>query len=485
MTTDFESLFIDGKWRSAHGEELIAVVNPYTEAEIGQVAEADGEDVSDAVAAARRAFDDGRWARVAVAERVAIVERAAGLLQPRIDDVAALVTSEMGAPIAVSTGIAQRAIETMRFLCTLAIDTRLEEVRLDGGPSAIVREPVGVVAAIAPWNGPFSMAVTKIVTAVLAGCTVVFKPAPETPLDVAFLVDALRDAGLPDGVVNLVTGGALTGRALVASPGVDKVSFTGSTAAGRAIGAVCGQDLKRMQLELGGKSAAIVLDDADPDRVRAGISVGCFFNSGQVCAALSRVLVPRRRYDEILEIVVQAASDWTLGDPFDAATTMGPLVSERQRARVEGYISAGVAEGAALVRGGKRPANLDRGWFVAPTVFANVDNSMRIAREEIFGPVATVIAYDDEEDAIAIANDSDYGLHGAVFTDDLERAKEVAESIRTGTFSVNNFVYNNRAPFGGVKASGVGRDTGREGFESNFELKTINLAPGMESMFQR
>ncbi|MGC4936123.1 aldehyde dehydrogenase [Gordonia sp. DT30] len=482
MPTD--SLFIDGKWRSSQGTDVISVISPSTGLEIGVAADATADDVAAAVAAARNAFDHGSWRHLEMSERVAVVTRAADTLTQRIDEISALVTSEMGVPITLSTAIQTRTVDSMHFLCELAFRTKLQDVRSDGGSTAVVREPVGVVASIAPWNGPFAMAVNKIVTPILAGCAVVFKPAPETPFDVAPLVDALQAAGLPDGVLNVVTGGAATGQALVDSPEIDKVSFTGSTAAGRAIASVCGQNLKGVQLELGGKSAAIVLEDADINTFRAGISKGCFMNSGQVCVALSRVLAPRSRYDEVVQALVAAAGDWKTGDPFDSATTLGPLVTERQRDRVESYVALGIKEGARLVTGGRRPADLDTGWFVEPTVFADVDNSMRIAREEIFGPVVVVIPYDTEADAIAMANDSDYGLHGAVFTEDLDRAAKVAASIRTGTFSINNYVYNNRAPFGGVKASGIGRDSGQEGFESFFELKTINLAPGMEGLYQ-
>lgn len=478
-----ESLFIRGKWAPSYGDDVIDVISPSTEEMIATVGTATESEVGEAVRSARIAFDEGPWRHQSLEERAKVIERAADLLEPHVAEIAHLVTSEMGAPISSTKAIVGRAVETMRFLADLASTTRLEELRDLGVSTAILKEPVGVVGAIAPWNGPFGMAVSKIVTPILAGCSVVFKPAPETPLDVRYLVNALQQAGLPDGVVNVVTGGASTGQALVASRGIDKVSFTGSTAAGRMIGSVCGHDLKRVQLELGGKSAAIVLDDADLDAVRSGLAMGCFFNSGQVCAALSRVLAPRSIYREVVAIVEEAAAQWRIGDPFDPETTLGPLVSHKQRAQVEAYIASGKAAGARIVTGGNRPAGLGKGWYVEPTVFADVDNAMQIAREEIFGPVAVVIPYEDEANAVDIANDSDYGLHGAVFTQDLERAKHIALQIRTGTFSVNNFVYNNRAPFGGVKASGIGRDTGREGFESFFELKTVNLAAGMESYF--
>ncbi|GAA2736689.1 aldehyde dehydrogenase [Actinocorallia aurantiaca] len=475
-------LFIDGQWVS-RTDHLFDVICPSTEERIGQAADASEEDVDTAVRAARRAFEDGPWRRLSVGERAELIERAAELFGVRAEQTGWLVTAEMGVPISTSVMLARRAANTMIAWAELARSTPLTEFRTAGGPTAVVREPVGVCAAISPWNGPVGMAVGKIVPALLAGCSVVYKPAPETPFDIAFLVDALREAGLPAGVLNVVTGGAETGRLLIRHPGVDKVGFTGSTAVGREIGAACGSEFKRVQLELGGKSAAIVLEDAEPDQVRAGLAMGCFFNSGQVCAALSRVLAPRRIYDEVVSWMEQAAGGWVLGDPFDSATTLGPLVSERQRMRVENYIGLGVEAGARLVCGGGRPEQPGKGWFIEPTVFADADNTMRIAREEIFGPVAVVVPYDDPEDAVRIANDSEYGLHGAVFTSDPEKAISVARRIRTGTFSINNFVYNNRVPFGGVKSSGIGRDSGKEGYESFFELKTINLDAGTAPLF--
>jgi aldehyde dehydrogenase (NAD+) len=340
-----------------------------------------------------------------------------------------------------------------------------------------------VVASIAPWNGPFAMAIAKIIPPLVAGCTVVFKPAPETPLDVFLIAEALERAGLPAGVFNLITGGREAGKQLVAHPSIDKVSFTGSTAAGRQIGKECGGSFKRMQLELGGKSAAIIAEDADIGTTMEGLAIGGFFNSGQVCAAFSRVLVPRSRYDEFVGALCATAESFVVGDPVDPQTTMGPLVSERQRARVESYIARGKAEGATLLTGGGRPDGLEKGWFVQPTVFGEVSNQMSIAREEIFGPVVVVIAYDTLDEAIALANDSDYGLHGAIFTASDETAYKVASRIHTGTVSVNKFMYNIEAPFGGVKCSGVGRDTGREAVEAYFELKTVNITPSMEGLY--
>lgn len=469
-------LFIGGKWVDPSTDATIDVITPSTEELLGRMVDASAADVNAAVDSARATFDDGSWSSLDIGERAAIVERAADILDGQVDEIARLVTAEMGAPATVATAMVQGGIATMRFLAGIARNTELVEIReTERGPSAIMKTPVGVVAAIAPWNGPWAMAIGKVVPALLAGCTVVFKPAPETPFDISFLVDALDSAGLVPGAFNMITGGVEAGRALVGHPSVDKISFTGSTGAGREIAETASRTFKRTQLELGGKSAAIVLDDADLDVLARGLRMGCFFNSGQVCAALSRVLAPRSRYDEVVEAVTSAANGWVLGDPFDASTTLGPLVSQRQRDRVEEYIRVGQEEGARLVRGGGRGEENGTGWFVEPTVLADVDNSMRIAREEIFGPVVVVIPYDDEDDAVAIANDSDYGLHGAVFTQDPKRALSIARRVRTGTFSINNFVYNNRVPFGGVKSSGIGRDSGPEGFESYFELKTVNL----------
>jgi acyl-CoA reductase-like NAD-dependent aldehyde dehydrogenase len=473
-----QNLFIDGRWVDSRCSETFQVICPSTEEPIGSAVDASAEDVDLAVSAARRAYDEGSWPRMSVNERVTIIEKAAEILERSTNEQGRLVTSEMGQPISTATALAKRAVGTIDYLIGLARESAAP--RIDEGPAAVVKEPVGVVAGIAPWNGPTGMAVSKIVSPLLAGCTVVFKPAPETPFDVRYLVEALDEAGLPAGALNLVTGGARTGTAMVSHEGVDKISFTGSTAVGRQIGSIAGGQLKRLQLELGGKSAAIILDDADLGVVTRGLAIGCFFNSGQVCAALTRVLAPRDKYDEVVEALKAGAATWVMGDPFDPTTTLGPLAGERHRERVEGYIASAEADGATVALGGGR-GGFDRGWYVEPTVLVGVTNQMKVAREEIFGPVASVIAHDGEDDAVRMANDSDYGLHGAVFTTDPEKALDVSRRIRTGTFSINNFVYNNRAPFGGVKGSGIGRDTGREGFDSYFELKTINLAPGMES----
>jgi acyl-CoA reductase-like NAD-dependent aldehyde dehydrogenase len=479
-----EELLVGGEWRKPGSSARVTVISPSTEEVIGKVPDAGTEDVDAAARAARRAFDEGTWREMPAADRAEILEHALQLMEPQLEEIGTLVTSEMGVPISIAGMLMPGALATGRFFLDVARDIEVSEVRhTQLGPAAVVREPVGVVASIAPWNGPFNMAVAKIMPALAAGCSVVYKPAPETPLDAFYIAEALTRAGVPAGVFNLITGGRDTGRSLVGHPAVDKVSFTGSTAAGREIGRECGASFKRVQLELGGKSAAIVLDDADIQTTMQGLAVGSFFNTGQVCASYSRVLVPRNRHDEMVGALVATAESFVVGDPFDPATTMGPLVSQRQRERVLGYIEAGKAEGAVVATGGGRPAGLDKGWYVAPTVFTGTDNAMRICREEIFGPVAAVLPYDTLDEAIAMANDSDYGLHGAVFTTDDEKAARVARAVRTGTFSVNSFTYNTEAPFGGVKCSGVGRDTGPEAVHAYYELKTVNLTPAMERLF--
>lgn len=475
-TTAQPVLFIDGEWVASEGERRFDAVCPSTEAVVAQVADATAGDVDRAVRAARRAFDEGPWPQLPLEERIAVVTAAAKLVGERADDVGRTITTEMGQPVRTATGITRNFAPTIDFIAEVA--RRAEQVRYDDGPAAVLSEPVGVVAGIAPWNAPISMTAWKILAPLIAGCTVVYKPAPETSFSVRYVVDALAEAGLPAGAVNVVSGLAETGEALASHPAVDKVSFTGSTAVGRRIGALAGEGLKRVQLELGGKSAAVVLDDADLDTVVRGLSIGSFFNTGQVCAALTRVLAPRDRYDEVVDALRAAAGRWVLGDPFDEATTLGPVAGERHRDRIESYIRGAVDAGATVALGGGRPAHLDRGWFVEPTVLTEVTNDMAVAQEEIFGPVVSVIAHDGEDDAVRIANDSDYGLHGAVFTADPERAIGVARRIRTGTFTVNGFLYNNRAPFGGVKASGIGRDTGIEGYLAYRELKTVNLPKG-------
>ena len=395
---------------------------------------------------------------------------------------AEVITKEIGAPIS----FAQRAQVAlpwtmMSAFCTLAESYPWQEVRpgMYGADVHIRREPVGVVAAVVPWNMPQFLIVTKLIPALLAGCAVVLKPAPESPLDAVLLAEIIAEADLPAGVVSVLPGDGSVGEYLVKHPGVDKVSFTGSTAAGKAVAAACATDLKRVSLELGGKSAAIVLADADPAAVAAGVRSASLSNSGQICNALTRILVPARRADEFTDALAAEMTALVVGDPTDPATQIGPLVAKRQQDRVRGYIEAGQAEGARLVTGGSpMPDGIDTGWYVRPTLFADATNSMRIAREEIFGPVLTVISYTDEDDAVAIADDSDYGLAGSVFTGDTERGLGVAARIHTGTFGVNQgYTMDPFASFGGVKGSGYGRELGREGIDGYTDSKSISVAP--------
>ena len=477
-----DKLFIGGEWVAPSSTQTIDVVSPHTEAVIARVAEAREADVDRAVAAARAAFDDGPWPHLPAAERADAMARLLAALQERSAEMATTITAEMGSPISFShMGQVMASNMVLDYFGRLAREYPFEEVR-DGmlGPALVRREPVGVAAAIVPWNVPQFTAMLKLGPALAAGATVVLKPAPETPLDAVLLADAIIAARLPTGVVNIVPAGREVGEHLVRHAGVDKVSFTGSTAAGRRIAAICGEQLKRVTLELGGKSAAIVLDDADLDQTVAGLLPAAMMNNGQACVAQTRVLVSRRRYREVADALATAVGQLAVGDPMDPATIVGPLVAARQRERVEGYIRIGRQEGARVAVGGGRPAGLTRGWYVEPTLFVDADNAMRIAREEIFGPVMAVIPYDDEADAVRMANDSDYGLSGTVWTADVDRGLGVARRVRTGTYTVNNFMMEFSAPFGGFKCSGLGRELGPEGLSAYLEPKTINLPMGYQ-----
>jgi betaine-aldehyde dehydrogenase len=349
-----------------------------------------------------------------------------------------------------------------------------------GGDVIVRREPVGVVAAIVPWNVPQGLIMPKLAPALLAGCSVVVKPAPETPLDSLFMAQILEEAGIPNGVVSVVPADRQVGEHLVRHPGVDKVAFTGSTAAGRRIAAICGEHLKRVSLELGGKSAAIILEDADIPVTIAGLKVASLMNNGEVCAAQTRILAPRTIYDQVVDGLATMVDGLQVGDPFDPTTDIGPLVSQRQQQRVQKYIALGQEEGAKLIVGGVgSPHRMERGWYVRPTLFANADNSMRIAREEIFGPVLVVVPFDDEAEAVRIANDSEYGLAGSVWTRNIDHGMEIARHIRAGSLGINQYSADFAAPFGGFKASGIGREWGREGLESYVEFKQVLAGQGL------
>ena len=471
----YDRFYIGGGWAAPASDATISVVSPHTEEVVGLVPEGTPADIDRAVAAAREAFDNGPWPRMEPAVRASTVGKLADLYAARLNDFAEIITEEMGSPITFSQ-LAQAPQPQMMlsYFAELGKTFTWEDERRGLlGPVTVRREPVGVVAAIVPWNVPQFVLMTKLAPALVAGCTIVIKPAPETPLDSYLLAELIQEAGVPAGVVNIVAAGRETGEHLVSHRGVDKVAFTGSTAAGRRIAAICGEQLKRCSLELGGKSAAVILDDADLAATVGWLEMASLMNNGQACVAQSRILAPRSRYEETVDAIAGMVSGLKVGDPGDPATQIGPLVARRQQDRVEGYIAAGQDEGAKIVTGGSRASGQPRGWYVAPTVFADVDNSMRIAREEIFGPVLAVIPYEDDDDAIRIANDSDYGLAGTVWTTDIERGMSVARRVRTGTYGVNMYMIETCAPFGGYKASGIGRELGPEGLAAYLEYKSI------------
>jgi aldehyde dehydrogenase (NAD+) len=474
---NYEKLFIGGRWVDPASDEKITVISPFSERMVAWVPAGSRADIDCAVAAARDAFDRGPWPRAPLSERIDILRRVSRRLAEQQEEVASTVTEEMGCPITLSRRMqaANPRLMLDSFL-ELAPQYGWSSVRRSNtGQALVTREPVGVVAAVIPWNAPLSAAMIKTAPALLAGCTVVLKPSPEAPLSSYIFAEMLQDAGLPEGVVNVVPTDRDVSEYLVAHRDVDKVSFTGSTAAGRRIASLCGQDLRRVTLELGGKSAALILDDADLDAAIEHIRTLSLRNSGQVCSNKTRIVVSRAREAELKDRLVALLEVMPVGDPADAVTQIGPLVSESQRERVEGYIKCGREEGAKVLVGGGRPANLHHGWFVEPTIFTDVEPSMRIEQEEIFGPVLTVLTFGGEDEAVAIANNSSYGLSGSVFAADAEHALSVARRIRTGTVEVNGNPAGFHAPSGGFKSSGIGRELGPEGFDAYVELKSYGL----------
>ncbi|MFK4865022.1 aldehyde dehydrogenase [Streptomyces sp. CSMPJR101] len=476
-------LFIGGEWTGPLGRDVIEVVSPHTEDVMGQVPHATPADVDRAVEAARRAFDDGPWPRASLAERIEVVTRIKDGIAARHDEIARLISAQNGSPY--SWSVLAQALGAMMVwdaAITVARDFSYEEPR-DGvlGRILVRREPVGVVAAVVPWNVPQFVAAAKLAPALLAGCSVVLKPSPESPLDAYLLAEIARDAGLPDGVLSVLPADREVSEYLVGHPRIDKVSFTGSVAAGRRVMEVAARHLTRVTLELGGKSAAVVLPDADVEATVAGVVPAAWMNNGQACVAQTRILLPRSRYDEFAEAFAAAAGALVVGDPLDPATQVGPLVARRQQRRSLDYIRIGQEEGAKILTGGGRPQGLEKGWYVEPTLFGDVDNTMRIAREEIFGPVICLLPYGDEAEAVRIANDSEYGLSGSVWTADTAHGVDIARRVRTGTYSVNTFSLDMLGPFGGYKNSGLGREFGPEGFGEYFEHKMIHLPAGWEA----
>jgi aldehyde dehydrogenase (NAD+) len=472
-----DRFFIGGEWVAPASNATIDVIDSTNEERYYSVAEAAAADIARAVGAARTAFDEGPWARLSHAERAEYLTAMSAGLAEHADVLGQLWPRETGTIHKVAQYAGRIGSGAIAQYAALADTFPWEEeaAPTTGGKfGLLVREPVGVVGAIIPWNAPVALICHKIGPALLAGCTVVLKSSPEAPGEGYVFAEVAEKIGLPPGVLNVVTADREVSELLVTNPAVDKITFTGSTVAGRRIASLCGERIARCTLELGGKSAAVILDDMDLDVAAKTLARAECAMSGQVCSSLTRIVVSKSRHDEMVEALAAAFGSVTVGDPFDEATQLGPLVSDRQRARVEGYISKGLDEGAKLAAGGGRPA-IERGFYVEPTVFGGVDNSMTIAQEEIFGPVLSVIPSENEQDSVRIANDTIYGLNASVFTNDADRAREVARELRTGTVGHNNFRTDFGMSFGGFKQSGIGREGGKEGLLPFLETKTVIL----------
>ncbi|MFT3660990.1 MAG: aldehyde dehydrogenase [Gordonia sp. (in: high G+C Gram-positive bacteria)] len=479
MRHDNEShFFIGGRWVPASSDAAFDVVSPLDGETVGRAALGARADVDAAVAAARTAFDEGPWPRMTLAERSAVLQRFRDLLAEETEEIATTITTEMGVPIAQTVpsqaGAALALLDVNLELAREYPWARLRRSPL--GNAYVMRRPIGVVAAVIPWNAPLSVGMLKLAPALLTGCAVILKPSPEAPFSSNHLADLAVRAGLPDGVLNIVTADRAESEYLVTHPGVDKVSFTGSSAAGRRIAALCGDDLRRYTLELGGKSAAIVLDDADLGAAAKALRTLSFRYNGQACTNKTRIVVPRSIHDQLVDALVAEISDIRVGDPLDPATELGPLAAARHRERVEGYIRSGREQGAVVAVGGGRPEGFENGQFVDATLFTGVTNDMVIAREEIFGPVVAVIAVDDEDEAVRVADDSDYGLSGAVFGADADRAFAVAQRLRTGSVEVDGAGTGFKAALGGFKHSGIGREAGLEGFDGFVEITSFGVS---------
>jgi aldehyde dehydrogenase (NAD+) len=467
---NFPELYIDGRWQAPAGKKKIDVFSASTEEAIGSIPEGTPEDINRAVDAARRAFDP--WSDTPREERAQWLEKLAAALKERTDQIAKTIAMEVGSPISIATSIqAGLPVAVTAGYANLLREAKLEH---EIGNSLVVREAVGVVGAITPWNYPLHQIMAKVAPALAAGCTVVLKPSELAPLNAMLLAEACLAIGLPAGVLNIVTGyGPVVGEAIASHPQVDMVSFTGSVRAGKRVAALAAESIKRVTLELGGKSACVILDDAPFEKAIPSGARNAMLNSGQTCSAWTRMLVPRARQKDAIDLAMKAVSGLPVGDPLDAATRLGPLISSQQRERVEGYIAKGKHEGARLVAGGARPAAFAKGYYVEPTVFADVKSPMTIAQEEIFGPVLSILPYDSEDEAVRIANDTIYGLAGGVWSGDAERAMRVARRMRTGQIDINGGRYNPLAPFGGYKQSGVGRELGVYGLEEYLQVKSI------------